>query len=84
MSDNELLFVTTMDEYLTALRDVYPDCIKVVGYQVAFRTRVKNKSEEQRRSLGRSAMEEYRQVMQPWYSRCSDKDETLINENINR
>lgn len=79
---NPVYFMSKMQEFLTALSQAYPDCLKVKGYELAFRTQTKRKSEDQLREMGVDAVKTYRQVMEPWYERCINRDEALVGENI--
>ena len=77
-----LNFMDMMKQFLSALREVYPECSKVVGYDVAFTLKTSGKTIEQMETLGIEAMEEYHKVMEPYYARCTRRDESLIRENI--
>jgi hypothetical protein len=77
-----LNFMDMMKQFLTALREVFPECPKVVAYDVAFTMKTAGKSLEQMEDLGVEAMEKYHEVMSPWYVRCTRRDETLLGERI--
>jgi hypothetical protein len=79
---NPLYFMSKMREFLTALSQTYPDCLKVRGYELAFKTQTKRKSESQLMELGVNAVQTYKRVMEPWYERCLNRDESLLGENI--
>ena len=71
-----------MQQFLSALREVFSDCLKITGYEAAFALQMRNKSAEQLEAIGLDAMAEYHRVMSPWYARCSQRDETLLQERI--
>ena len=77
-----LNFMDMMKQYLSALREVYPECARVVAYDVAFTLQTSGKTAEQMEVLGDEAMQEYHAIMAPWYSRCTRRDETLLDEDI--
>jgi len=80
--DYPLYFMQTMREFLTAMSEVYPECISVRGYALAFRTQTARKSEDQIRELGTEAIRTFKAVMEPWFQRCCEHDESLLGENI--
>lgn len=71
-----------MREFLSALSEVYPECVKVRGYNLAFRAKTDNVSREALMEIGTSAVETYNAIMSPWYERCVHKDSGLIEEDI--
>jgi hypothetical protein len=80
--DYPIYFMKTMQEYLSALKEVYPNCLTVRGYEMAFRMGTKNKGDRDMRKMGTEAIAKYKHVMEPWYARCLAKDEGLLGENI--
>ena len=83
MSEHALFFVQTMQEFLSSLHEVYPECIKVGAYELAFRTKIKNKSDERLKEMAENfAIPKYTSVMAPWFERCARKDESLLSEQI--
>lgn len=89
MSDNNLTrraivlnFMDMMKQFLTAMREVFPDCPKVVAYDTAFTLRTIGKTPDIMEEMGVEAMREYHIVMAPWYARCTRRDERLLQENI--
>lgn len=75
-------FMHTMQEFLSSLREVYPECLRVIGYDYAFRKKVAGLSKNQLHEIGVGAMASYRDTMSPWYARCTQKDPGLLAENI--
>jgi hypothetical protein len=71
-----------MKQFLGALREVFPECPKVMAFDVAFTLSTSGKTPEEMDALGVDAMREYHTVMSPWYTRCSRRDESLVNEEI--
>ena len=84
MADREypIYFMKTMQEYLSALKDVYPNCMRVNGFELAFRMGTKNKDDAGMRELGVEAIQNYKEVMEPWFERCLVRDEALLREDI--
>jgi hypothetical protein len=78
----ELGFVGKMHEFLDALLHVYPDCVRVRAYQLAYKTKTSGASDQDLIRLGKDAMVDYHEVMSPWYERCSQRDTTLLSEDI--
>lgn len=77
-----LNFLDMMKQFLGALREVFPECPKIVSYDVAFTLNTAGKTPDQMEELGLTAMGEYHEVMSPWYNRCSRRDVGLLRENI--
>lgn len=74
-------FMDMMGQFLDALHDVYPECMKVIAYRLAFRTQLSS----DRAVLvqqGEEAMQMYHDTMHTWYSRCTARDESLLREEI--
>lgn len=80
--DYPIYFMKTMQEYLSALLEVYPTCVYVRAYELAFRRATTNKSEDEMREMGREGMQKYKAVMEPWFARCTTRDVSLLQENI--
>lgn len=80
MDDIPISFLDTMGQFLDALHEVYPECIKVSGYRIAFKAKVNFTGS--RVEVGEEGMRMYNTIMRPFYERCSDKDEGLLNEDI--
>lgn len=79
---NVAQFMHTMQEFLSSLREVYPECMRIRGYELAFRTKTAMASREKLAEIGSAAMQAYSDIMSPWYERCSRKDPSLLSENI--
>jgi len=74
-------FMDMMGQFLDALHDVYPECLKVIAYRLAFRTQLSS-DREQLVEQGEEAMQMYHDAMHTWYTRCTAKDEGLLSEDI--
>jgi hypothetical protein len=77
-----LNFMDMMKQFLCALREVFPECPKVMAYDVAFTLKTSGKTPEEMDEMGMEAMRAYHTVMSPWYTRCTRRDESLVNEHI--
>lgn len=75
-------FMHTMQEFLSSLKEVYPECLKVRGYEYMFRKQVSGVSGDRLRDIGQRAVKGYDEIMSPWYERCARRDEGLLSENI--
>ena len=75
-----LNFMDMMKQFLSALREVFPECPKVMGYDVAFTLKTSGMTPVQMEVLGEEAMCAYHEVMSPWYTRCTRRDESLLRE----
>jgi hypothetical protein len=69
-------FTHTMGQFLSALKEVYPECRKVREYEQKFRLNSSNKTAVV------WSMKIYKGVMEPWYERCAQRDASLLTENI--
>jgi len=71
-----------MKQFLGALREVFPECPRVMAYDVGFTLKTSGKTPEAMDELGTEAMAAYHTVMSPWYTRCSRRDDSLVSEEI--
>ncbi len=75
-------FMDMMKQFLGAMREVFPECVRVMAYDAGFTLKTSGKTSEQLEELGMEAMREYHETMNPWYGRCTRRDESLLRENI--
>lgn len=76
-------FLDLMEQFLGALEEVFPECLKVKQYKVALTARLALcLTVESRTSVGQEAISAFHENMQPFYSRVMEKDETLLYEDI--
>lgn len=71
-------FIDMMQQFLTALSEVFPECTKVARYKVALEVSLATGGD----SVRTEAIEAYHTSMSPYYSRCLARDDTLLQENI--
>jgi len=77
-----LNFMDMMKQFLSAMREVFPTCPKVLAYDVGFTLKTSGKTSAQMEEIGAEAMSGYHEVMSPWYTRCARRDESLLVERI--
>lgn len=84
MTDNMLeAFVDMMTQFLNALQETFPTCLRVRAYNMGWNVRLNGvNSQEELLELGKEALQSYHESMEPYYTRCSSHDATLIQEDI--
>lgn len=77
-------FLDLLQQFLEAMEEVFPECLKVKQYKLGLSMRVLKCGgrEEDLRAVGKEALEAFHDSMMPYYARVMQKDETLLYENI--
>lgn len=77
-------FLDLLQQFLEAMEEVFPECLKVKQYKLGLSMRVLQCGgrEEDLRAVGKEALEAFHDSMMPYYARVMQKDETLLYENI--
>ena len=75
-------FLDMMGQFLTALKDVYPECPKLLVAASAFAAKTHNQPHDTMVQLGQKGMATYHAAMAPFYDRCATRDESIILEPI--
>lgn len=85
-SDETVLFafMDMMQQYLEALSDVFPECLKVQQYKFGLNVRLlaAGSNAEEKKNVIREAIVSYHASMSPYYARCIEHDDTLLLEDI--
>ena len=76
-------FLDLMQQFLAALKEVFPECPRVSQYAFALTLRLSCcSSNTARQAIAREAIDAYHQSMSPFYARCIEHDDTLLGEDI--
>ncbi len=76
-------FVNMMSQFLESLSEVFPNCLKVNGYHLAWSARFNTISDKQTfMEVGTEALESYHDSMAPFYDQCSQRDNSILYEDI--
>lgn len=76
-------FLDLMDQFLSALEEVFPECLKVKQYKLALTARLALcLTPESRLSVGKEAIHAFHDSMQLFYARVMEKDDSLLYEDI--
>ena len=77
-------FVDMMSQFLTALSETFPTCIRVQSYRIAWQARITAVADDNEAlaTLGRNAITAYHVSMEPFYGRCNARDTSLLTEDI--
>jgi len=84
MTDNMVeSFIDMMTQFLSAMLETFPVCLRVRAYNVGWEARLQavNNSEEFL-VFGKEVIEGYHESMEPFYTRCTAHDSTLLQEDI--
>lgn len=71
-------FLDVMAQFLGQLRIAFPSCRRVERYDKSFRIALRTSSVD----VKKRCVQEYVDVMHPYYERCAARDTTLLQENI--
>jgi hypothetical protein len=85
MSENMIhSFVDMMSQFLSALGETFPTCIRVQGYRIGWETQITDAGNNEAAvlTLGRDAITTYHASMEPFYARCGSRDTSLLSEDI--
>jgi hypothetical protein len=76
-------FLDLMQQFLAALKEVFPECPRVSQYAFALNLRLSCcATDTARQAIAREAIDAYHQSMSPFYARCIEHDDTLLGEDI--
>lgn len=77
-------FVDMMYQFLDALQEVFPECLRIRGYKVALQVELARNANhpEGLAEFKRRAISAYHESMAPYYARCLERDDSLIHEPI--
>jgi hypothetical protein len=76
-------FLDMLEQFLEALEEVFPECLKVKQYKLALSVRLAQCSgREEHTEVGKEAITAYHDSMVPYYQRCIEKDDTILEEDI--
>jgi hypothetical protein len=88
MNDNKKVvhtsddFVSVLIEFLDQMTTVFNDCPRCHLYKNALQTKLNHLTGSERSAFVERAYTQYHNVMLPFYERCSRRDETLLDEDI--
>ena len=75
-------FLNLMQQFLDAMHKVFPECPRVSSIRTVYHLKTRGKTSEELHDFGQQAIREYHTVMEPWYKRCEQFDESLLLEDI--
>ena len=77
-------FVDMMTQFLDAMQEVFPECLRVRGYRVALQVELARNASDPAAlaAFKQRAIGGYHDSMGPYYARCLERDESLIHEPI--
>lgn len=76
-------FLDLMQQFLQAMEEVFPECLKVKQYKLALQARLAVCMDDAAfKSVGRQAISAFHNSMHAYYSRVLAKDESLLYEDI--
>jgi hypothetical protein len=77
-------FIEMMNQFLEAMEEVFPECLRVKGYKLALNVELARNegNPEGLRAFKQRAISGYHDSMAAYYARCLERDETLIREPI--
>lgn len=76
-------FMDLMQQFLQAMEDVFPECLKVKQYKLALHARLAVCLDDAAlKGVGQQAINAFHNNMHAYYSRVVSKDDTLLYENI--
>lgn len=76
-------FLDLMQQFLQAMEEVFPECVKVRQYKLALTARLALcSSAEDSKAVAQQAITGFHGNMQQYYGRVMAKDETLLGEDI--
>lgn len=76
-------FLDVLEQFLEALEEVFPECLRVKTYKIGLSVRLSQcRDNNEHIEVGREAILAYHNSMCQYYQRCIEKDETLLNEDI--
>lgn len=77
-------FLDLLQQFLEAMEEVFPECLKVKQYKLGLSMRVLQCGgrEADLRVVSKEALEAFHESMMPYYARVMQKDETLLHEQI--
>lgn len=77
-------FIDMMCQFLEALQEVFPECLRIRGYRVALQVELTRNANNPTglAEFKRRAISGYHDSMAPYYARCLERDESLIHEPI--
>jgi hypothetical protein len=82
---NNLLdaFIDMMQQFLEAMEETFPECLRVKQYRIGLAVRLAQcEDDDAIRELTTDAITSYHESMVAYYSRCVERDESLIYEPI--
>ncbi len=82
---NNLLdaFIDMMQQFLEAMEDTFPECLRVKQYRIGLAVRLAQcEDETATREMAKTLIDGYHESMAAYYTRCVNRDETLIYEPI--
>ena len=72
-----------MSQFLESLSEVFPSCLKVNGYHLAWTARMNSiEDRDTLMQVGSEALESYHESMVPFYNRCNERDNSILDEDI--
>ena len=80
MEQSVQMFCELAEQFLDALAEVWPECQRVKQTRLEYRLSCVQAPEAMRVRAKSELITAYHQAMAPFYERCSNKDETVFNE----